>query len=149
MGQTMLRGSICDYGLQILFQKSASLLDPPGALALFCLILFGVFFFMLLSVALWKRAPWKPPTHRQQDGQAVLCCPVGVLTLSACQWLKGCIFNSAELKERSQHMFFLFFVCFNQCPRSLPLILAHILYGCFWIYVSYFMVFWIAQDQLF
>lgn len=40
---TALRGSICDYNLQRHFQKSASLLDPPGALALFCFICFGVF----------------------------------------------------------------------------------------------------------
>lgn len=40
---TALRGSICDYSLQRNFQKSASLLGPPGALALFCFISFGVF----------------------------------------------------------------------------------------------------------
>lgn len=37
------RDSICDYGLQRHFQKSPSLLDPPGAPALFCFISFGVF----------------------------------------------------------------------------------------------------------
>ncbi len=40
---TALWGSICDYGLQRHFRKSASLLDPPDAPALFCFIFFGVF----------------------------------------------------------------------------------------------------------
>lgn len=40
---TALRGSICDYSLQRHFQKSASLLDPPGALTLLCFISFGLF----------------------------------------------------------------------------------------------------------
>lgn len=65
----MLRGSICDYGLQILFQKSASLLDPPGALALFCLILFGVFFIFYVTQrgTMEKgtlKAPHPPPAGR-------------------------------------------------------------------------------------
>lgn len=103
---TASRGSICDYSLQRHFQKSASLLDPPGALALFCFISFGVF--NVTQRGIMERATWKPP-HHQQDGHAMFCCSLGVLTLSACQWLKRCIFNSSELKERSQHVFLFFF----------------------------------------
>lgn len=40
---TAFRGSIYDYSLQRHFQKSTSLLDPPGAWALFSFISFGAF----------------------------------------------------------------------------------------------------------
>lgn len=53
----------------------------------------------------------------------MLFCSAGTLTLFACQWLKRCILNSAELKERSQHMFFFFFY-FNQHPRPYLLVSA-------------------------
>lgn len=75
-----------------------------------CSLLFPLEFLMLPSMALWKRAPRKPPCH-QQDSKTVLCCSVGVLTLSACQWLQRCICNSVELKKRSRPMIFFLFVC--------------------------------------
>lgn len=66
----------------------------------------------------------------------MLFCSAGTLTLFACQWLKRCILNSAELKERSQHMFFFFFFYFNQHP--LPYLLVSAL-NFLWVCVSFFM----------
>lgn len=100
-----------------IFKKSPSLLDPPGALALFCFLFFFPleFFLMLPSVALWKRAPWKPPPTTSRTAEP--CSPArrGSFTPPARQWLKGCIFNSAELKERSQLCFSLSLSLFFSC----------------------------------
>lgn len=74
-----------------------------------CSVLFPSVFLMLLSVALRKRAPWKPPRH-QQDSKTVLFWLAGVLTPAACRRLKGGIFNSVELKVRSQPTTFLHFL---------------------------------------
>lgn len=144
-----------------IFKKSPSLLDPPGALALFCFLFFFPleFFLMLPSVALWKRAPWKPPPTTSRTAEP--CSPArrGSFTPPARQWLKGCIFNSAELKERSQLCFSLSLSFFFSClfvsisvlpPPHPPLILPlRAVWFAFQICVSYFMVFWVAQDQLF
>lgn len=79
---------------------------------------------MLPSMALWKMATWMF-TYHQQDGKAMLCCSVGVLTLSACQWFKICIFNSADLKK-DHSIRFCFFVSIN----TLPLLLSSLLTYC-------------------
>lgn len=114
-----------------------------------CSLLFPLEFLMLPSMALWKRAPRKPPRH-QQDSKTVLCCSVGVLTLSACQWLRGCICNSVELKERSQPMiFFLFFVKINQ-PKTasvIPLVLYRSWISCCKCFWGFFLCYFSKHNQ--
>lgn len=77
-----------------------------------CSVLFPLVFLMLLSMALEKRATWKPLCH-QQDSKTSLCWLARVPTPAACQKLKGGIFSSEEFKPRSQPMVFLHFWLFD------------------------------------
>ncbi len=144
---TALRGSICDYSLQRHFQKSASLLDPPGALALFCFISFGVF--NVTQRGIMEKGNLKaPPPPAGRPSRALLlsrgpnpvCSSVAPKMHLQLYWVE---------RQITAYVCFCLFICFNQRPPSLPLILPLILYGWFQICVSYFMVFSEAQDQLF
>lgn len=57
---TAVRGSLCDYSLQRHFQKSPSLLDPPGALALFCCF-FSLEFFNVAQRGIMEKGTLKAP----------------------------------------------------------------------------------------
>lgn len=156
---TAARGSLCDYSLQRHFQKIALAVGSTWCSSLvlfFVFFSFGVFFNVAQRGVMEKGTLKAPPTTSRT---AEPCSPArrGSFTPPARQWLKGCIFNSAELKERSQLCFslslsfFLVFICFNQRPppppSSHPPLRA--VWFAFQICVSYFMVFWVAQDQLF
>lgn len=115
------------------FSKMSLSVGSTWRSASFCFISFGVH--NVTQRGIMEKGNLKAPPQ-QQDGQAMLFCSAGTLTLFACQWLKRCILNSAELKERSQHMFFFFFLFQSTssplfaCFRSqFPLGLCFIFHG--------------------
>lgn len=144
---TALWGSICDYSLQRHFQKSASLLDPPDALALFCFLSFGVFNVIqhdIMEKGILKAplppAGWPSRALVPSGGPNPVCLSVAQrMHLQLC-WVERKI--TAVIFSFS---FFFFLVYFNQCPPSSS---SHPLPHTVEL-LFYFMVFWVAQDQLF
>lgn len=114
---TAARGSLCDYSLQRHFQKIALAVGSTWCSSLvlfFVFFSFGVFFNVAQRGVMEKGTLKAPPTTSRT---AEPCSPArrGSFTPPARQWLKGCIFNSAELKERSQLCFSLSLSLFFSC----------------------------------
>lgn len=147
---TASRGSICDYSLQRHFQKSASLWDPPGAPALFCFISFGVFNVTQCGIMGKGNLKAPPPPAGRPSRALLLSRGPNLVCLSVAQkmHLQLCWVE----RKITAFVFFFFSFCLFVPINVLPLFLSSFPSYCtvsFWICVSYFMVFWIAQDQLF
>lgn len=100
---------------------------PPGAL-FFPSVLFLSKFLMFLGMAILRWAAWNC-LQNQQDGNAMLCRPVKVSTLSELSVTER-VLCSTELKKD-----YSWFVWVNQPPHAF----SFMLYGCF--YISWFLVF--------
>ena len=111
-------------------------------LLLLLVFFFGVFFLMLPSVALWKRAPWKPP-HHQQDGRAVLSGPAGGLHPACSSVAQRMNLQLCWVERKITAMSLsLVFICFNQRPPTPPLILPFVQYGL--LFRSVFHISWFS-----
>ena len=153
---TAVRGSLCDYCLQRHFQKSPSLLDPPGALALFCFFccccwFFSLeFFFNVAQRGIMEKGTLKaPPPPAGRPSRALR--PSG--GSSPCLLVSGSKDESSTLLSwKKDHSYvslsrvYLFQSASSHSSSHPPFRAVRF---AFQICVSYFMVFRVAQDQLF
>lgn len=110
----------CDYSLQRHFQKSASLLAQPGALALLRFISFGVFNVTQHGIMEKGNLKAPPPPAGWPSHALLLSRGPNPVCLSVPQKMH---LQLSELKEGSQHIFF-YFCCVSVTTLFFSLFLS-------------------------